>query len=262
MSKSERRYTGRPFCGNTICRKIVYQMNSLQTPHGRLRSYSQAFTVSRRVSLCISRRGSLSLEASMVLPIFLCMITALLYLFALIPGQAKIYRTLTERAQMLAVTATASETDPYIRLYNSQRVRLPFSGYFPGGKAVVHRVIVRSWVGYTGESFNEAAGDSLVYLTPEGEVYHRSADCTYLLLTVRSLSYTSVSAERNLSGEKYSPCEYCVRNGVTGGTVYITDYGAAYHTVSNCRGLKRTIMAVPVSEIGSRRSCSRCGAAS
>jgi len=253
MNRRERRHRGRPFC------PIKKLIETLQIPHRR-HLYLINPARDRRVSLCASGKGSLTLEAAMVLPLLLFAVTALLYLFAFTSAQARAYRTLTERAQTLAVTVgQASKEDPYIQLYDYQTAALPFSSVFRGRRPAVQKVIVRAWVGYTGESFSGGSSEEMVYMTPEGEVYHRDRDCTYLLLAIRTIDFEQAEDMRNLSGGRYAPCEYCVRGARPRGTVYITDYGTSYHNVRECQGLKRTIMTVPLSKVAGVRCCSRCG---
>lgn len=214
----------------------------------------------RRVFLYASSKGSLTLETAIILPFLLCAVTAMLYLFTFTARQAGDYRTLTERAELLAVTVGQSSVqDPYIRLYDSSFPSLPFNEIFGKREVVVQKAVVRTWVGYTGESFQMDASDPLVYITPEGSVCHRSRDCTYLRLTIRSLSAGALEAARNHSGGKYTPCEYCVKKAGASTVVYVTDYGNSYHNSSRCQGLKRTIMAVPWSKAEGRPFCSRCG---
>lgn len=244
MSKQVgRRHKGMPFCGQ---KKHRTQLQILRRQDGR------------RVSLCVFCKGSITLEAALAVPLFLCVITALLYLFAFTSVQAKESRKLMERAELLAVTIRESE-DPYIRLYDAATITPPFSGLFFKGKLLFRKAEVRAWVGYTKETFETKDQEEIVYLTPEGEVCHKSMDCSYLKLSIRSISIGSITEERNLSGGKYLACEYCIKKGFSGNTVYITDYGNSYHSTASCRGLKRTIMAVPYSKAGGRRLCSRCG---
>lgn len=255
MNREERRCAGKPFC------PIKIHLFSLQTPH-RKNLYLLNTKPGRRVSLRRLRRGSLTLETALVLPLLLCAAAALLYLFAFTSSQAGAYRTLSERTQLLAVTAgQGAEEDPYIRLYDYQTARLPFSRLFFGWRPVLMRTTARAWVGYTGESFAETAREEMVYVTPEGRVYHRDRNCSYLNLTVRTISAAQLEGARNQSGGKYYPCEYCVKGSGPGNTVYITDYGTSYHSVRDCQGLKRTIMAVPYSEAAGLSGCSRCGGA-
>lgn len=252
-NRKGRGYGGKPFCSRKKSDK------TLQIPRTRNVLFRSRKT-GRRVSLDIFLKGSMTLEASLVLPFLLCAVTALLYIFAFTSVQAAESRELMERARILAVTSGQGYgSDPYVELYDAGRVSLPFSSMSFTNSLVTKKAVVRAWVGYTGESFQHQAGEELVYITPEGTVYHKSRDCTYLRLSVRQIAYANLKDERNQSGGRYSPCEYCIRGDLKGGTVYITSYGGSYHSSAGCQGLKRTVMAVPLSEAGGRPCCSRCG---
>lgn len=254
-AESERRYGGMSFC----CREQLKSIKTLQIPYIQTVFFKDMRT-GRRTSLCTSKKGSMTVEASLVLPFLLFAVTALLYLFSFTSVQAKESRELTERAELLAVTVGCTrESDPYIRLSEADLIQLPFSSLFSGRKPVTRNVVVRAWVGYTGESFQNRAGETIVYITPTGSVYHKSRDCTYLRLSIRQVSTQDLSGERNQSGSRYTPCIYCVRRGWSGGTAYITDYGTSYHSSTGCQGLKRTVTAIPLSQAGGRHACSRCG---
>lgn len=118
----------------------------------------------------------------------------------------------------------------------------------------------RAWTGYdvTGSAGGGTGEDPMVYITKSGSVYHLDRNCTYLNPKIETVSAQSVSDRRNASGAKYVPCGSC---GAGGGAdqVYITSYGSSYHKRLNCPGLKRTIYTVPLSEVGARGRCSKCG---
>lgn len=241
------------FCSRIRSKQI------LQIPRAR-KGLFRTNRTGRRASLGASFKGSMTLEASLLLPFLLCAVTALLYLFAFTSLQAKESRQLMERAELLAVTAGQSlGSDPYVKLVDADRISMPFAAFSFGKRLVTRRAVVRAWVGSTGETFQNGAGEAFVYITPGGTVYHKTRDCTYLRLSIRQISYASLAGERNQSGGRYAPCEYCVRRGTAGGTVYITDHGSSYHSSMGCQGLKRTVTAVPLSEAEGRSCCSRCG---
>lgn len=117
------------------------------------------------------------------------------------------------------------------------------------------RIRIKGWTGYESGGFGDDR-DEIVYITENGVVYHKDAQCSYLDLSIRSVSLSAVADLRNESGGKYYPCSCALH--LTGGGVYITDTGDRYHASLNCHGLKRTVYAVKLSEVYGRGGCSRC----
>lgn len=102
------------------------------------------------------------------------------------------------------------------------------------------------------------AEEKMVYVTKNRQVYHLTLSCTYLNLSIRSVSMSQVAGLRNDSGGKYYPCERCRPTGREE-AVYLTEDGDRYHDEGDCEGLRRHISAVPISEAEDLRPCSRCG---
>ena len=98
--------------------------------------------------------------------------------------------------------------------------------------------------------------DETVYVTETGLVYHKDYHCTYLDLSIRMVQGKEISGLRNESGGRYYACEHC--GGKGGGSAYITDYGDRYHSSLSCSSLKRTVYAVPLSEVIGKGACSKC----
>lgn len=118
------------------------------------------------------------------------------------------------------------------------------------------RCRMRAWTGYSVEGGTQ--GESMVYVTESGTVYHFNRNCTYLCLSVKSVLNSDVEHLRNQSGGKYYACELC--GDVEGGTtVFITDYGSRFHGIRECSGLKRTVFTVAISQVGGKTPCHRCG---
>lgn len=116
----------------------------------------------------------------------------------------------------------------------------------------------RIWAGYqTGET-----QEQMVYITENSEVYHLTADCSYLRLSIRSISAGQLDSARNSAGARYQSCSRCIRSGQTADTYYITASGDCYHISPDCSGLKRTVYQVPLSQVEGKRPCSRCGGGS
>ena len=128
------------------------------------------------------------------------------------------------------------------------------------GFPMSQRYYGKAWTGYdgTGQGSDFCGEDPMVYITKTGSVYHLNRGCAYLNPKVESVSAGTVSARRNASGAKYTPCGTC-GPGAGSSEVYITNYGSSYHRLLNCPGLKRTIYTVPLSEVDARRRCSKCG---
>ncbi len=125
---------------------------------------------------------------------------------------------------------------------------------------MVNRVRLRGWTGYdnTANAGKDARGEQIVYVTEYGEVFHCSRGCRYLNITIRQTDRGRLSRERNESGGKYTACELCGSRRETG-VLYISEDGNRYHTTAACRALKRTVRALPRSEVGTKAPCSVCG---
>lgn len=126
-------------------------------------------------------------------------------------------------------------------------------------RIMYNRLRTRAWTGYDNISGGAGSGDGeIVYITPEGTVYHSSRGCSYLKLSISACDKGFLDKYRNEDGEKYYRCEECGNADTDTDTVYITNYGNRYHTTLGCSRLKRTIIAVPISDTDSRGVCSKC----
>lgn len=256
-------------------------------------------------------RASLTIEAALILPLFIMFTAALMYFLIIISLQSDIQLRLEETARDIGKRAYLTDeselldtlsANPLVikaeimdealtaRIENSC-IKNTVSGistllssydeetgildivvtyqyvipYLPESIATfdfLQRCRCRVWTG-TELAESSASGSSesgqIVYITPTGSAYHLSAACPYLDLSIRSVLYSSVGAARNASGSKYERCTACTTAGTTYVTVYITDYGTNWHASLSCSGLKRTVSAVDISEVGSRHLCSKCG---
>ena len=156
--------------------------------------------------------------------------------------------------------SSVMEDGDIIDLQVSYKVR-PFSGIMGfNGFVMTQRYYGRAWTGYDVTQYvsDIEQEDPMVYITETGTVYHTDRNCTYLNPSVQSVSAVMVDDKRNQSGGKYYPCEICGA-GTGMGQVYVTKQGSSYHSRINCSGLKRTIYTVPLSQVGGRGRCSKCG---
>lgn len=140
------------------------------------------------------------------------------------------------------------------------QVKIPFRLIPAGFCRFRQRVHTRAFTGVERRRGVEEE-DTIVYITETGRVYHRERDCTYLRLSVSQMKYGDTASLRNESGGKYRPCERCVKNIVPAGgdQVWITNFGDRYHVIRSCSGIKRNIKKVALSKTGKRTPCSKCG---
>lgn len=113
--------------------------------------------------------------------------------------------------------------------------------------------------GWTGYEGNGGASnkEDTVYITEHGLVYHTDRDCTYLDLSVKAVNQEKVHDLRNQSGGRYYACRYC------GGKsekqlVYITAYGTRYHSTLDCSRIKRQVYEIPRKQAYGIGGCSKC----
>lgn len=144
-----------------------------------------------------------------------------------------------------------------IRLHAVITYQFPFS-LLPVSKIrVKNSSTVSAWTGYSPQDDDGTwrEGEELVYVTDYESVYHTSAECTHLDLSIHQGKKEQVEQLRNQYGQKYHACEKC--HGESS-QVYYTDKGDRYHSNGSCSGLKRTVRLVERSQIQAYVQCERC----
>lgn len=270
----------------------------------------------RGTSLFISQRnckGSLTLEAALVLPIVFIIFFIIYNFFAVMNVQQSVQKVLEDTADEFARSYYAVE-NLNGKMPEDQRISSVFYSTFtvaaadvkvkkklnkmnglflniPGGAAAVsltgsyyddatHRIVLQAkypmrallfnlfgieyqvsqkayrhvWVGRSDPIDRDTI---YVYITKTGTVYHTSLTCSHLNIQIRQVSKADISLERNESGSRYQPCEFCGKKA--GDVLYITAAGTKYHHDLNCSGLRRNIFSIPITDVGTRRLCQRCG---
>lgn len=255
--------------------------------------------------------ASLTIEASLILPLFLFFTVCIIHFLILLSLQADIQvhaeeaaraisrrayvadeedlftvvntNPLTIKAQMLdsslssrlnasQVLGGADGLHTILSTYDEETglldVVVTYTYVFPylpksiGSVNFIQRCYTRAWIGKelkessVEEGAAEGTDEKIVYITPTGTVYHLSPSCPYLDLSIRAVSRESLRTIRSLDGSIYGKC-HCVTSA--NDYVYVTNYGVMYHSDPECSSLKRTVMAVTLSEAGSRKACSKCG---
>lgn len=117
-----------------------------------------------------------------------------------------------------------------------------------------------AWTGDDGNRgliSGEGGCEEMVYITETESVYHTSASCTHIHLSIHAGTLSSVHNLKNAYGEIYESCSKCNGNA-SSGTVYYTERGDCYHSDAGCSGLKRTVRLVKKSETEGKAMCTRC----
>lgn len=119
----------------------------------------------------------------------------------------------------------------------------------------VHETMsVRRYVGWTPDMED---GSEYVYVTPNGEAYHRDKNCNFLDLSIREISRESILKERNNQQAIYYKCNMCAEDSSR--YYYVTSYGTTYHSSLNCSGLKRTLQRIKLEyAVRKYRPCPKC----
>ena len=143
----------------------------------------------------------------------------------------------------------------YMDLIAEYETKLPFSFWPFSTCKVVQRIRIHAWTGEKAFAGDESI--QYVYLTKTGTVYHLTLECRHLNIHLRKASLQTVAALRNRDGAKYYPCRICGAKGASG-TVFITDYGTAYHSSESCPEITRNIRKVPISEVVGMPVCKTC----
>lgn len=211
------------------------------------------FCQNERMSLC-ALKGSLTVEAALIMPFFLMILLAFFSFFSQYASAAELQAAAAAEAKKagIALGSLQGTDSGDVTIYKSAKMDEIWINPFYREKNIVQSATCRAWIGFTELETEE----TYVYITPEGSVYHLYADCTHLDLSIQRVSIVRARSAENEYGEKYRKCEVC--DEAFGVFVYITSEGNCYHSKRSCSGLKRTIQRVSFSEAQGRRGCIRC----
>ena len=149
--------------------------------------------------------------------------------------------------------------DDMVDLIATSRIKPRCNVFGIPEQLLVNRARTHAWTGYAMGSAAVDAEERMVYVTETGTVYHLSRSCTHLDLSIQAVPAAEIRDRRNTGGAVYRACEYCGQRFSSQETYYITKEGDRYHTSLGCSGLKRTVYEIPISQVGGKRACSRCG---
>ena len=221
--------------------------------------------IQRTFSLASSEyRASMCVEASFSFSFFLLFLVNVFSIILWFGTYSENTYALWQRGKQLAAYAyitngLTGNNEELIRLQKTEKMESPFAILpIPEGK-IVSACVIKPWTGYdVTQAKNRREEDSIVYMTQYGSVYHKDRGCTHLSLSIQGVAVTEVGKKLNKDEKHYTSCEYCKDSGFVT-VVYITNYGDRYHTTIKCRGLRRYVKSVLLSEIEGVQPCSKCG---
>jgi len=241
-----------------IKNKIILQVHSIYKSMAYITPNKER-TEQKRMSLCLRTvSGAISIEAALVIPLFIFFMANLMMLILVFRDYSYSYSKLQQNARGLALASVNINDDSELVTLQKEMNIAPFIKEMGFNKSNTHiEVTYRKWTGYDVCGESEAVEDEeYVYVAEYGTVYHRNRSCQHLLMKMKIVTNEELIGLRNNSMEKYSKCEICDAQGT--GIYFVTDGGNRYHGSASCRGLKRTVMAVKLSETG-LPPCSICG---
>ena len=209
-----------------------------------------------RTSLCTLKKGSITVEAALIVPFFLTILLAFYQFFLLYSSAAELKVQAAADAKRIGIAASVlqSEDSEEVVIYKTRQLKSDWNLPFCVPQMITQSATCRRWIGFTKLETDEM----YVYMTPEGSVYHLYDDCTHLKLSIQCTSLEKAKVLKNNYGATYRPCLLCDEK--TGLLTYITLEGDCYHWDRNCSGLKRTVRQVPISEVKGVGCCLRCSA--
>lgn len=100
-------------------------------------------------------------------------------------------------------------------------------------------------------------GDGCVYVAKYGTVYHKSLSCSHIMLSIAG----SGKIQDYLDGKtRYQACKKCAKHASGDITqLFIPKEGDCYHVSLSCSGLTRDVREISIWETGGLKPCSRCG---
>ena len=207
--------------------------------------------------------GSMTVEASLAVPVFILAVLSLYMYFSVLWTHCSLVMDQREKGKEICIYANVYQpflgVGDTVFLTENRQVSPISPTLFTKDFLVSATYYAHAWTGYKiGVGADSVLEEEYVYITPRGEAYHKDINCSYLKLKINRTTKEALDGIRNADGGKYNKCQYCGRRTYNG-VLYVTDYGEHYHTSLGCPGLKRTIETVPISKVGGRRPCVKCG---
>lgn len=241
----------------------------------------------------MNNRGSVTLEAMLVMPLFIFGMLAIYDIGQATMAEATLYEAAAEVTEYMAEYRYISELDyalPYLIFEEYIDDIALVDKYIENGTAGVDFIgtyfsesenLVVLKLNYTKEislpffptltkektfiiKQRAYVGNTVETVEKDGEkntsiVYVAENESVYHVNSECTHLKLTISSESISSAENmgYTACELCGINCV--GEVYITDTGGRYHSSASCSGLKRSIYQIEIDDADGLEPCSRCG---
>lgn len=250
-------------------KKPLLEKTSLQAYPKLHKSKSRNSIVpySKRMSsfLFLNRKGSMTVEASIAVPMFLFfminILSVILQFGEFSSNLADLHRNAKELALHAHILESINEAEnDLVILRKIQRLEpiIPIVKFDTAATMVSCHA--RKWTGYNvAKSSVTNEEKEWVYITPSGNAYHLNPNCSYLNPKIYTAKTEEISEYRNSSGEIYRHCKSC-RDITLTGICFYTEHGNKYHSTLKCSGLKRSIYSVLIAEVEGRHLCGKCSA--
>lgn len=240
------------------------------------------------------KKASLTVEASLVLPIFIFATMSIIYISQLLLLEEEVQWALVRTGKEISVEYAVNpnevvinsiyitakmnryvESDIKVSMLRSEfdkesgeitliadyRAKIPFPIISSKSFFFTEKYRTRVFCGVKTRLEKEEQKNVTVYVTKSGRVYHKSLECTYLKPSISQVKYEDLKYLRSEDGSKYYNCESCCSEKIftEESKVYICDFGNRFHSNRICKKIKRDIEEISILEVGERLPCSKCG---
>ena len=216
---------------------------------------------------CKKYHASMTVEAAVVLPLFMFLAIALLMPMRFLDTERKIKTTMEKIGEELSLTAYMEETteDEEIFLEYTYRKEIPFFSVASGGIKTEIAVKRRGWIGFDGKIRGEKSdygdeenSEEMVYVGKGMGRYHIDRNCHYISNVYQAVSVDEAKKMKDADGHRFTACGTCKDTIGKSGTVYVTPGGRNYHGKTDCSAMVSYVRKVPISEVHYLGACSYC----
>ena len=189
-----------------------------------------------------NEEGAMTLEASLIVPIFLIVLLMLTSAGEILMIHQQISHGACEAAKRAAVNE--------YRIRQKKKSGSDLSGF--SANVAFLAAVNRKFLDHSALIGGSAGAAAACRLT----LTSKDLSCTHLSLDISVDE--DVEKYRN-KRTQYKPCDKCTKHEKGDfSCVYIAKEGESYHTDLGCSGLKRTVKQVDLSTLKGMRPCTRC----